>query len=132
MSESVHPLAFRRRPVWLLALGLLAMALHMLAGSGLLRAAADGGDSFVAAVCTSHGLIQASSAPAAGDSSAPAAGVHDCCKLCAASAQLLAANDAAAVPPAPTFIARQRFPAFAPPTPAVRTAHAPRGPPAPA
>ncbi|MDP2824067.1 MAG: DUF2946 family protein [Sulfuritalea sp.] len=134
MPQSIHPLSFHRRPAWLLTLGLLVMALHLLAGSGLVRAAsvAGSGDSFVAEICTSHGLIQAGSAQAPDDGSAPANGVHDCCKLCAAGGPLLAANIPATVAPAPTFTARQGSPATARPTPAVRTAHAPRGPPAPA
>lgn len=108
------------------------MVLHLLAGSGLLRAppAVGAGDSFVADVCTSHGVFQANSAQPTDGGSAPAGGVHDCCKLCAAGGPLLAAMVAVAVAPAPTFTAPRVSAASARPTPALWTAHAPRGPPA--
>jgi hypothetical protein len=129
MSGSAHPLSFRRRRAWLLVLGVLAIALHLLAGSGWPRAARGDGESFVALLCTSHGLVRVGAASAADGESVPARAAHDCCKLCAAGGPLLAADIAAAVPPAPTFILRQDALAFAQPAPALWSAHAPRGPP---
>ncbi|MDZ4251013.1 MAG: DUF2946 family protein [Sulfuritalea sp.] len=130
MPRSIHPFPFHRRPAWLLTLGLLAMVLHLLAGGGLVRASMGSGDGFVAELCTSHGVVQAGAAQLPDGGSAPAGGVHDCCKLCAAGGPLLAATVAVAVAPAPTFIALQTSTACARPTPAQWTAHSPRGPPA--
>ena len=131
MPQPIHLPAFRRR-AWLLTLGLLAMALHLLAGSGLIRAAsaAGSGNEFVAELCTSHGLVQGGALQTPDGSSAPASGVHDCCKSCAAGGPLLTAGLAAAVAPAPTFTPWQGTAALVHPMPAARTAHAPRGPPA--
>ena len=132
MPRSAHLTPFRHRAAWLLVLGLLAVALHALAGTGLMRAGstAGNGPSFAAEVCTSHGLLTVDPAQTRGDSSQPATGVHDCCKLCAAGAPLLVANLAAGAALAPTFAASHDSPASARPPPAVRTAHPPRGPPA--
>ena len=107
------------------------MVLHLLAGSGLVRASMGGGDGFVAELCTSHGVLQAGSAQLPDSGPAPAGAVHDCCKLCAAGGPLLAATAAVAVAPAPTFTALRVPTVSARPTPAVWTAHSPRGPPAP-
>lgn len=125
-------MSFRRRTAWLLFLGLLAVALHGLAGTDLVRASANtgSGDSFVAEVCTSHGLSRLDPAQTRGDSSQPASGAHDCCKLCAAGGPVLVANIGLGVPPAPTFATAHDASPAAHPTLASRTAHPPRGPPA--
>ena len=132
MPRSAHLPPFRHRAAWLLVLGLLAVALHALAGTGLLRAGSTAGKvgSFAADVCTSHGVLTVDPALIGGDSSPPAAGAHDCCKLCAAGAPLLVADMATGVPLAPSFATLHDSPIFARPTLAVRTAHPPRGPPA--
>lgn len=106
------------------------MLLHLLAGSGLVRASIGSGDGFVADVCTSHGVFQAGSAQSSEGGSAPAGAVHDCCKSCAAGGPLLASKVEVAVAPAPTFTALRVPTVSARPTPALWTAHAPRGPPA--
>lgn len=125
-------MSFRRRTAWLLFLGLLAVVLHGLAGTGLVRASAStgSGDSFVAEVCTSHGLSRLDPAQTRGDSSQPASGAHDCCKLCATGGPLLTADLAPGVAPAPAVATPHDPPPVARPTLAVRTAHRPRGPPA--
>ena len=132
MPRIAHPLSLRHRSAWLLALGLLAVALHALAGTGLMRAGAvaGSGDRFVAEVCTSHGLAKPDPSRTGGGDSSPATGMHDCCKLCAAGAPVLAAGIGIGVPPAPTFSIRGAADGSAHPTLAVRTAHSPRGPPA--
>ena len=125
-------MSLRRRSGLLLALGLLAVALHVLAGSGLMRmgGAAGEADRFVAELCTSHGVLPAASLQTPGEGSAPAGAVHDCCKLCAAGAPLLAAEMAVGVPPAPTLAAPPLARDSAQRTLVVRAAHPPRGPPA--
>ncbi|WP_310450690.1 DUF2946 family protein [Sulfuritalea sp.] len=130
MSRSIHPPSFRHRSTWLLTLGLLAMVLHLLAGSGLVRASMGSGDGFVADLCTSHGVFQAAAAQTPDGGSAPTGAVHDCCKSCAAGGPLLVTTVAIAVAPAPTFTAPPPSAAFARPTPARWSAHSPRGPPA--
>lgn len=132
MPQIAYPLSLRHRSAWLLALGLLAVALHVLAGTGLMRASAvtGGGDRFVAEVCTSHGLAKLDPSQTGGGDSSPASGMHDCCKLCAAGAPALAAGIEIGVPPAPTFSIRSTADSSAHPALAVRTAHPPRGPPA--
>ena len=132
MLRTAHFTTLRHSAAWLLVLGLLAMSLHVLAGTGSLRgiAATGNGGRFAAELCTSHGLLTVDPAQTRGDSSQPATGVHDCCKLCAAGAPLLVADMAARVPLVPTFAAPHDSPTSARPRPAVRTAHPPRGPPA--
>ena len=132
MPQIAYPLSLRHRSAWLLALGLLAVALQALGGTGLLRpgASAGTGEKFAAEVCTSHGVVKAAAAQLPGAGSQPATDAHDCCKLCAAGAPLLIAGIGIAVSPAPTFIPGTDSPNSAPPTLAVRTAHPPRGPPA--
>ncbi|MBI5791940.1 MAG: DUF2946 family protein [Rhodocyclales bacterium] len=113
----------------LLALGLLAMALHLVAGSAMARAAAaqGGKGGFVTELCTSHGVVRLDLGQSGGKS--PAGEFHDCCTLCAAGAPLLAAGHGSAVAPAPTFHATQDWRRFAPRLPAPLAFHAPRGPP---
>jgi hypothetical protein len=132
MLQIAYPLSLRHRSAWLLAIGLLAVALHALAGTGLMRTSAVAGssDRFVAEVCTSHGLTTLDPLQTGSDDSVPATGMHDCCKLCAAGAPALAADIEIGVPPAPTFSIRNASDSSAHPTLAVWTAHPPRGPPA--
>lgn len=132
MLRFAYLLSFRNRAAGLWAIGLLAVALHVLAGTGLLRSSADTGKGvgFAAELCTSHGVVAADPAQTSGGGSPPDTGSHDCCKLCAAGGPLLAAELAAGVPPAPTFAARQVSLFSARPTQAAWTAHPPRGPPA--
>lgn len=132
MSRSACLPSFRRRAIRLLVLGVLAMVLHALAGTGWVASATAAAKdaSFAAEVCTSHGLVKLDPAQAPAGGSQPDTGVHDCCKLCASGGPLLAVDIPAGVAPAPTFSCAQASPAAAPPMPAVRGAHAPRGPPA--
>jgi hypothetical protein len=113
----------------LLALGLLAMALHLVAGSGMTRAAPalGGNGGFLTELCTSHGVVKMDLGQSGGK--VPAGEAHDCCTLCAAGAPLLAAGHDPAVAPAPTFHAAQDWRSRAPRPHAPRTAQAPRGPP---
>lgn len=134
MSAFLHPLEFRRRPAGWLVLAALAMVLHLLAGSGLLRpaAAAGSGDRFVAELCTAHGLVAADASSVPADRSMPASGAHDCCKLCAAGGSPLVAGFAVTVAPAPTLGAPSDPGIYLRPSPAPWTVRAPRGPPDPA
>lgn len=131
MFRSARLPLFRRHAVRLLLLGVLAVFLHALAGTGLMApaTAAGKGASYAAEVCTSHGLVKLDPGQMPTGGSQPDSGMHDCCKLCAAGGPLLAADIPAGVAPAPTFAILQAAPAAARPTPAAWTAHAPRGPP---
>lgn len=130
MRNSARPFLIRRHPVILLALGLLAMALHLVAGSGMTRAAAGQGGKggFLTELCTSHGVVKLDLGQGGGK--VPAGEVHDCCTLCAAGAPLLAPGHGLAVSPAPTFGAAPIWRRLAQRTHVPLTAHAPRGPPA--
>jgi len=122
---------FRRRAARLLLLGVLAMALHALAATGLMASAAAGdGAKFAAEVCTSHGIAKLDPAQMPAGSSQPEPGMHDCCKLCAAGGPLLAADLQVGVAPAPTFAAIHATSPAARLTPLAWSAHPPRGPPA--
>lgn len=128
MLASAHLRPLRHPPVWLLAIGLFAMAMHALGGAGLMpRSIASGG--FMAEICTSKGVAKLDPALQAGNTSLPDSGHQDCCKLCVASSSLLAAAGGLGVPPAPTFASvffssHFPFPAFI-----ARLSHPPRGPP---
>lgn len=132
MLRSAYLLSFRHRAAWLLAFGLLAVALQTLAGANSMRAGSTvgKGDSFVAELCTSHGVFKIDSAQTAGGGSQQGSGAHDCCQWCAAGGPMLVAAGVVGVPPAPTFVARLGASAAARPALAVSTAHPPRGPPA--
>lgn len=132
MPRSAHLPPLRHRTAWLCALGLLAVALHVLAGTGLMPAKshAGNGDSFAAEVCTNHGIVQAASSQTPRDDSRPASGTHDCCELCAAGGPLLTVGIAPGMAPAPIFGAAHDSHSSVRPTLAVRTAHPARGPPA--
>ena len=132
MHRLAHLLSFRRRAAWLLTLGLLAVSLHALAGTGLMRAgsSAGNGGGFVGQVCSSHGVFQLDPEHSRDENSQSGAGVHDCCKLCAAAGALLVAHGEIGVLPAPTLATSPDLSSSARPTPAARTAHPPRGPPA--
>jgi len=101
MHRSAHFRPFRHSAAWLLAVGLFAMALQALGGSGLMPRLSDSG--FQLEICTSKGLSKPAAAAQSGRTSLPDGGHRDCCTLCAASAPLLPAEAALGVPPAPTF-----------------------------
>ena len=113
----------------MLVIGVFAMVLHLLAGTGLAMAqpAAKGGAAgFVPSVCGSHAAQPV--APAT-PSEKPSGGNHDCCKLCAAGAPVAApAHDLAILPRTPVAIRHTNFTTVV--TPAPSSAHSPRGPPA--
>lgn len=128
MLRSAHFRPFRHSPAWLLAIGLFAMALQAMGGSGLMpRVAAGGGVQME--ICTSKGVGKLAVALQSGRTSLPDSGHQDCCTLCAASAPLLPTDVALGVPPAPTF--RSVFVADPFPWPAAAAwlSHPPRGPP---
>jgi hypothetical protein len=128
MPPFAHLLSFRHRAVWLLAIGLFAMAMHAFGGSGRMREnSADGG--FYAEICTSKGLSNINPAHRSGTTS-PADNEHqNCCKLCGTSAPLLTADAALGVPSAPIFSGLFfALPAIRPAAIA-RVSHPPRGPP---
>ena len=107
MLRSAHLAPLRRHATRLLLFGILAMALHALASTGLMRTGATAGampgagETFVAEVCTSHGVFKADSLPVQGGSQQSDTGTHDCCKLCAAGGPLLATGGAVGVPRPP-------------------------------
>ena len=131
MTRFPHFAPFRRHALWLLAIGLFAMALQTLGGVGVGAVRPTGGG-FLAEICTSRGLAKAAPALPAGKTSLPAGDHQDCCRLCVFSAPLLLADAMPAVPPAPTL--SSSFVASSFPWPAViaRWSQPPRGPPGPA
>lgn len=129
MMLSAHFRLFRLAPVWLLAIGLFAMAMQALGGIGLMpRSSGVGG--FYAEICSSKGVGRVAAALPAGTTSLPDSGHQDCCKLCAASAPLLLTELAIGVPPAPTFSGVLLGSPFAQPFAHPWRLHPPRGPPA--
>ena len=128
MLHSIRFRPFRHSAAWLLAIGLFAMAMQALGGSGLMpHLSAAGGVQLE--ICTSKGVSKILVTPQSGQTSLPDSGRQDCCTLCAASAPLLLADAALGVPPAPTF--RDIPDAASSPRPAATAwlAHPPRGPP---
>lgn len=128
MLRSARFRPFRHSSAWLLAIGLFAMALQAMGGSGLMpRVSAGAG--FELEICTSKGVGKLAAASQSGRTSLPDAGHRDCCTLCAASAPLLLADAVLGVPPAPSF--RGDF--VAKPVPRLSAiawlSHPPRGPP---
>ena len=128
MFRSAHFRPHRRSPVWLLAIGLFAMAMHAFGSAGLMpRSVASGG--FLAEICTSKGVSKLDPALQSGKSSLPDSGHQDCCTLCVASGESLLVDIGLGVLPAPTF-GIAFFTSTAPFPPAfVRLSHPPRGPP---
>jgi Protein of unknown function (DUF2946) len=128
MRRSARFRPLRHSPAWLLAIGLFAMAMQAMGGSGLMpRMAAGGG--FQVEICTSKGVGKPAVAPQPGQTSLPDAGHQDCCTLCVASAPLLPAGTAPGVPPAPTFHAVLVANPLLAPSAIARLSHPPRGPP---
>ena len=131
MRRSARFRPFRHSPAWLLAIGLFAMALQAMGGSGLMpRAAAGGG--FQMEICTGKGVVKLAPASPSGRTSlpnVPDAGHQDCCTLCAASAPLLLADVALGVPPAPTFRGGFAAPSSTRPAATAWLSRPPRGPP---
>lgn len=132
MHHSAPHFVFRRNASWLVIIGLFAVVLRLMAGGDWARpVSSEFSDAkYSAVVCTSHGILVDGSSPDSGNGPLPASVTHDCCKLCAGGGPLLVASIALGVPPVPTFAIPQHSRVFAPPTPVVHTAHAPRGPPA--
>lgn len=127
MHRSARFRPFRHSAVWLLAIGLFAMALQAMGGSGLMPRVSGGG--FQVEICTSKGVSKLALASPAGQTSLPESAHQDCCSLCAASAPLLLAAAAPGVPPAPTFSNIPVAAAFRGPAAIAWLSHPPRGPP---
>ena len=128
MPLSALLLSFRRRTVWLFAVGLLAMAMQALGGTGLIHGN-PAGEGIQIEICTSKGLGKADQAQLSGSTPLPGSDQHDCCKLCGASVPLLTAEAAPGVPPAPTFPQVFFVVPFLRPAAFAWVPHAPRGPP---
>ena len=128
MHRFAHFRPFRHSPAWLLAIGLFAMALQAMGGSGLMPRVAAGG-SVQMEICTSKGVSKLAAALQPGKTSLPDGGHQDCCTLCAASAPLLLADAALGVPPAPTFRSIFFARSFPWPFTTAWLSHPPRGPP---
>jgi hypothetical protein len=128
MRRSARFRPFRHSPAWLLAIGLFAMALQAMGGSGLMpRVVAGGGVQME--ICTGKGVSKLAVTSPSGRTSLPDAGHQDCCTLCAASAPLLLADAALGVPPAPTFHSGPVAGPFLSPSAVAWLSHPPRGPP---
>lgn len=128
MNRSAHFRQSRHSPLWLLALGLFAMAMHAFGNAGLMpRSVAGSG--FMAEICTSKGVSKIDPALLAGKTSLPDSGHQDCCKLCVASSPLLQADTALGVLPALTFGSHVLAGPFPFPASLARLSHPPRGPP---
>ena len=121
----------RRHALWLPLLGLVVLALQILAAMAVPASAsaraADG--LFVAELCTAHGIVAATPAPSDTPAAPDPGAFHDCCKLCAASAPLLFTAAPATVASASTFshAAPLGIAAHTPRLP--RNSHPPRAPP---
>ncbi len=122
----------RRHALWLPLLGLIVLALQVLASmvapSPARAGATDG--IFVAELCTAHGIA---SAPSSASSDTPVntdgSTFHDCCKLCAASAPLLFTAAPATVVSASTFTLSAARGSVAHTPRLSRNNHPPRAPP---
>ena len=113
----------------LLALAILALAIHALGSMGLMLKPVPSGAQFTVEICTSHGLVKLDPAHLAGRSSQPNQQLHDCCDLCGASGPLLAVSFAAPTPAAANPVAGV-FPQSRPHRVQFRrAAHPARGPP---
>jgi hypothetical protein len=132
MPRSADFRRFRHSPVWLLAIGVFALALQAMGASGLMPRMATGGG-LQMEICTSKGVGTLAPTSQPGRTSlpnVPNAGHQDCCTLCAAGAPLLLVDAVLGVPPVPTF--RSAFVAGSFPRPPATAwlSHPPRGPPA--
>lgn len=105
------------------------MAMQAFGGNGLMRQHPVAGG-FYAEICTTAGLSKTDPARQSGNTSLPDSAHSDCCKLCAASAPLLAVDAVLGVPPAPTFRSVFFTSPFPHPSAFARLSHPPRGPPA--
>jgi hypothetical protein len=128
MVPSAHLLSFRHRAAWLLACGLLAMAMQVFGATGLTHQKSAAGG-FYAEICTSMGLSKTDPARQSGNPSLPHSAYHDCCKLCAASMPLLTVDAMPGVPPAPTIAQLFFESGFIRPADIAWVSHPPRGPP---
>lgn len=127
MRRSTRFRPFRHSPAWLLAIGLFAMALQAMGGSGLMPHISARGVQME--ICSSKGVSKLALTSQPGRTSLPDAGHQDCCTLCAASVPLLPVDALPGVPPAPTL--RSVFVAnpFPRPSATAWLSHPPRGPP---
>ncbi len=113
----------------MLFVGLLAMLLHLLAGTRLVHAGMAGAEGFVPDVCSKQGMARADTVQVPPGNTPQ--GSHDCCTLGAAGAPPMLPTGAIAVSPAPTFVATAPDSASVAPKSTLAAAHRPRGPPAP-
>ncbi len=126
MPPRIRPVPRQARAAWLFAMGLLAMAMTAMGGTGVLRTHTAGTGFFVE-ICSAKGTRSVPGLPS-GEHSLPGS-QPDCCQLCATGAPLLLADATLALPPAPEF-AEVRFaePVF-PRRAVTHLSHPPRGPP---
>ena len=119
----------RRHALWLPLLGLVVLALQVLAAMAVPASAsaraADG--LFVAELCTAHGI--ASTAPTSAPADSDRGALHDCCKLCAAGGPLLFAAPPITAVSASTFALAATFGVAAHTPRLSRNSHPPRAPP---
>lgn len=110
------------------------MCLHILTGMGFMgsHSGKAGGDTsvFSPQICTVLGISAAPEVEKGNHTPADTGSVQNCCTLCGASSPLLFANLSLAVSPTPTFSTHFPRTSLLHRASSVRTAHAPRGPPA--
>lgn len=120
MQPRIRPVPRQARAAWLFALGLFAMAMTAMGGTGVLRPHAAG-NGFYVEVCSAKGARSVPGLPAGSHS--------DCCQLCTTGASLLLADFTLAVPQAPEFAEVRFAEPVSRPGAMARLSHPPRGPP---
>lgn len=128
MNARIRPVPRQTQAAWLFALGLFAVAMAALGGSGLMRNHAAGAG-FLVEICSTRAAGIADLARQTGSPSLPDSGSRDCCQLCATSAPALLGDATLGVPPAPIFGAARFAGPASHPVSLQRLAHPPRGPP---
>ena len=126
MPPRIRSVPRQTRAAWLFAMGLFAMAMTAMGGTGVLRTHTAGTGFFVE-ICSAKGARSVPGQPS-GEHSLP--GSHsDCCQLCATGAPLLLADATLALPPAPEFAQVRFAEPVSRPGAMARLSHPPRGPP---
>lgn len=127
MPPRIRSVPRQTRAAWLFAMGLFAMAMTAMGGTGVLRTHIAGTGFFVE-ICSAKGARSVPGQPS-GEHSLPAGSHSDCCQLCATGAPLLLADAALAVPPAREFAQVRFAEPVSRPGAMARLSHPPRGPP---
>lgn len=129
MPPRIRSVPRQTRAAWLFAMGLFAMAMTAMGGFGAMRPHAPG-NGFYVEICSARGAGLIGLALPSGERSLPPGSQSDCCQLCAASAPLMLAGTALAMPPGPAIRAIRSVDPVSRPAAIARLSHPPRGPPA--